>query len=212
MIRHATRTEFVPTRSRPRWSGSAIRSDGDDLPLHNPDSEDYSRLPAWSPHEADGSIDERRLGYPGTAREGFGHGCRAADLLHGAHLHGRAVGPEHDIRVKQREERAQVAAARGGQEGVDHFPLASDVGIPDRGRSLDPSPDAACELSCRRRGPPHTARRCPRFSSKRAASHSCSSIGHIPRHRFHHASPPVPRSCPLGSVRGQGSGKTRPLP
>jgi hypothetical protein len=39
------------------------------------------------------------------------------------------VGPQHDIGVEDRDERIEVAAVRRGEEGVDYFPLAGDIGV-----------------------------------------------------------------------------------
>jgi hypothetical protein len=38
------------------------------------------------------------------------------------------VGSEHDVRVGHREERVEVAVARGSQEGVHDFSLAGAIG------------------------------------------------------------------------------------
>ena len=45
---------------------------------------------------------------------------------------GAAVGAEHDVRVEHREQRVEVAAARGGEEGVDDLPLAGEIGVGHR--------------------------------------------------------------------------------
>ncbi len=113
------------------------------------------RLPARIPHESRGAIHERRLGGPGASLEGVGHGLRTADLRGCAHLHGCGVGSEHDLGVEHGEQRGEVTAARGSEEGVDQLSLAGDVGAASGSRSLHAAACAARELPCRGRGAAH---------------------------------------------------------
>lgn len=85
--------------------------DGDDLPARDREAEHDSRASARSPDGSGQAVDERRLCGLGAPREGLGHGRRTADLLRRARLLGGAVGSEHDVRVEQREQRVEVAAA-----------------------------------------------------------------------------------------------------
>ena len=90
----------------------------------------------------------------------------ARDRLRAAHhprLGGRqraAVGPQHDVRVEHREQRLEVAVARGGEERVDDLALAREVGVGDRALALAP-------------------RRRARLASLRAACGVRSTIGAI---------------------------------
>src|SRR5215212_1510691 len=114
----------------------------DDFPA--PDRETHHR--EWpSPrgrYESGGSVDERRPREGSKLREGErlpGHGARPPD--HPRRARGSGVCPEHDFRIEHREERVEVAAARGGEEGVDDLPLAAEIGVGSRGR---PPHAAAC--------------------------------------------------------------------
>ena len=62
-----------------------------------------------------------------------------------------AVGPRHDVRIEHRDERLEVAIARGGEEGVDDPSLSGEVGVGHRGCPLDAAPRAAGELPRRLR-------------------------------------------------------------
>lgn len=66
---------------------------------------------AHSPHDADGSVNERGLCAEGATGEGAGNGRRAPNLVRRTHPCGRQVGSEHDPRVEQRDERLEVTAA-----------------------------------------------------------------------------------------------------
>ena len=65
---------------------------------------------------------------------------------------GRAVGSQHDVRVEHREQRVEVAAAGGGEEGVDDVSLAGEIGVEDQSapvsptRPMHPAAGAAGEL------------------------------------------------------------------
>ena len=60
-----------------------------------------------------------------------------------------AVRPEHDIRVEQRQQRLEVAAASRGKEGVDDPTLDRDVGVGLWLRRLDPAASPTGELASR---------------------------------------------------------------
>jgi len=53
--------------------------------------------------------------------------------------HGCAVGSEHDVRVEHCNKRVEVAVSRGGEEGVENFPLAGEIGVGNLGRSPHPA-------------------------------------------------------------------------
>jgi len=139
--------------------------DSGDLPARDREGESDARLSVRSPHGSRGSVHERRLRESGAPRERVGHDRRTADLRRQlrcaltlprcARLHGYAVGSEHDLWVEQCEKRGEVTAARGSEEGVDDFPLASEISIGNCGRTLHPATCAARELPCRGRGAPH---------------------------------------------------------
>lgn len=61
------------------------------------------------------------------------------------HIHGCAIGSEHDVWVEKREQRVEVAAARGGEERVDDFSLPGEIGVGNWDRSLHPAAGAAGE-------------------------------------------------------------------
>jgi len=65
---------------------------------------------------------------------------------------GRAVGSRHDVWVDHRDKRVEVAASRGGEEGVDGLSLTDQIGVGNRGRSLYPAACAAgdrpANMSC----------------------------------------------------------------
>lgn len=145
--------------------------DRDDLLSRDREGEDNTWPSAGSPYGSSGSVDERRLCCLSTPREGGGHGRRAADLFRCAHLHGRGIGPEHGIGIEQREQRAEVAIARGREECVDDIPLAGEIGVGSRGCSSYPTARAAGELPCRGRGAPDDGG----IWSKGTANRSCST-------------------------------------
>src|SRR2546429_9270264 len=61
-------------------------------------------------------------------------------------MHGCGVGSQHDVWIEHCQQRVEVTAARGSEEGVDHFSLASEIGVGNRGRSLYTAACAAREL------------------------------------------------------------------
>ena len=69
------------------------------------------------------------------------NGGRAAEHHGKFRMRRPPVGPQHDIRVEDGDERGQVAVARRGEEGIDHFALAADIGI--RGVNLGSSDPGA---------------------------------------------------------------------
>ena len=52
-----------------------------------------------------------------------------AHLPRCAGAHGRVVGPEHDPLIEDRQQRFEVALARGSEEGFDDLPLAVGIGV-----------------------------------------------------------------------------------
>jgi len=107
--------------------------DCDDFLSGDREAEVGRRLAARRPPQRHDSIHERRAGGLGTSREGVGHGCRTPDLPRCAGVDGGLVGPEHDVWVEQRQKCDEVAAARGGQEGVDNLALAGAPRLPRDG-------------------------------------------------------------------------------
>jgi hypothetical protein len=99
---------------------------------------------------------------------------------------------------------AQVAAARGGQEGVDHFPLVSDIGIRTAVAPLHPSPGAARELPCRRRG-----RSCSTNATHSAEARVSSSTGPHGRLRDAFSGQAEPSGPPCGTVRAIDGNRLR---
>ena len=108
------------------------------------------------------ALDERGLGFAGAALEGVGHGVGAADLgrereggraradAGEARGHGGGIGADHHVGIEHGEQRGEIVAARGGEEGRHDLALARAVGL-------------------RRRGLPCTRRRA-RLASWRAAA------------------------------------------
>jgi len=77
---------------------------------------------------------------------------RAAHYGGRGRSHGAVIGPQHHVGVEQRDERVEVAATRGAEEGVDDDALTREIGI--RGpevRALHASSGATRELSRRDR-------------------------------------------------------------
>jgi hypothetical protein len=94
--------------------------------------EDDARPAALDPHGADEAIDDCRLRPSGAPGECAGHRERSTHLpLQAASppLHDGAIGAQDDIRIKQRQQRVEVAIARRGQKCVDHRSLAREVGL-----------------------------------------------------------------------------------
>lgn len=56
---------------------------------------------------------------------------------------GAAVGSQHDVGIECGVERVEVTTARRGEEGVDHLPLAGEIGVGHRGCSLHPATGSA---------------------------------------------------------------------
>lgn len=121
--------------------GVGDQVDSDDLPACDREAEHNTRSSARSPHGSHSSVHQRRLGEPGTPREGVGHRRRTADLPRGARTHSRAVSSEHDVWVKHREQRVEITAAGGSEEGV----MSGWIPMATAGN------DRSCRLLARRR-------------------------------------------------------------
>src|SRR4051812_25148145 len=100
----------------------------------------------------------------GLGRDGLG----APDMLREAGA--ATVDPKDDVWVEDGDERVEVAASGGGEERLDDFPLAVQVGVGDR-RAPDATASPACELA-RRLGRPLEM---VAISSKGTANMSCST-------------------------------------
>ena len=88
-----------------------------------------------------------------------------------------AVGSQHDVRVEHRDQRLEVAVAGGGEEGVDDFALAGEIGVGHRGRSLHPAPRAARELPRRGRGAPDDGRDLVERHAEHVVQHEREPLG-----------------------------------
>jgi len=88
------------------------------------------------------SLDQGRSRRLGAALEGVGHGFRAAQLGPTTHSNGSGVGAQHDVGIKQRKKCLDIAAARGGKEGIHHAPLPSKIDLVHL-RALHAPPRAA---------------------------------------------------------------------
>src|SRR5207245_2334856 len=71
---------------------------------------------------------------------------------------GAAVRSEDYLRVEHRYEGREVAAASGGEEGIDHFSLTTAIGVGSHRRSLHSAAAPARKLSRSGRRAPHDRR------------------------------------------------------
>jgi hypothetical protein len=105
-----------------------------DLPARKRKAEGDARPSAWSPRQANSSIEECGLCGAGASGEGLGNVSRTLDLARCTHGHRRTIGADHNIVVKQRKKCVEVAAVRCGNEGIDDFALrvrsASRTAVP----------------------------------------------------------------------------------
>jgi len=96
-------------------------------------------------------------GYSSTARRAGASPCSAwlATALRAVgHLGGDAawdvpVDAQHDTQVEHRDQSVKVAAAGGGEERVDHLPLAAGAAVPRHRGVLHPTPRPAGQLAGR---------------------------------------------------------------
>src|SRR5437773_11778890 len=112
--------------------------DPDDLAASDRGAEGGARLATRRPDESGCAIDEARWGgaratgeafrYRPSATELRGEPSCADRLPSGRHLYGRIVGAEKHVRVEDGEKCIEVAAARGGEEGVDDLSPAGVIG------------------------------------------------------------------------------------
>ena len=107
--------------------------------------------PAVSRHdEPGGAVDERGTREGGQTREGeapLGNGEGATHLPRASPPRA-AVDAEYDVGVEHRNQRVEVSAPRGGEEGVDELSLADRIEVRYRG-TLHPAACATGELPCR---------------------------------------------------------------
>src|SRR5262249_34453028 len=141
----------VPPPGRPRLSvvedgqvepaealGVGDDVDFRDLAARDGEPEDRDRLPGYGRDYARGPVYQGRPQQSGGLVQlgpMTGDGCRAADHHGYIRTCCPPVRSQHDIWIEHRDERAEVAAARRGVEGVDYFPLTPDIGVgrPDLG-------------------------------------------------------------------------------
>src|SRR5262249_48996000 len=140
------------------WIGEDVN--GDDLPVHDGETEYDTRLPAWSPYRTHRAVDQRQLGESRPPQKGVGHHLRAAHLPCCARLHRSAIGAHHNVGITYRQECAKAATPRGGEESGDNSALASEIGsaISKRGLAPHPATGTARKLPCRRRRALHNRR------------------------------------------------------
>jgi len=50
-------------------------------------------------------------------------------MCRGTGVDGCSVDSQYDLGIEQGEQRLKVTAARGGEEGIDDFPLPADIRI-----------------------------------------------------------------------------------
>src|SRR5829696_3056579 len=94
------------------WIGNRI--DGYDLSVPDHEVEDHQEPSPRRHDDAHGAVDEYRLGGPSAAHHRpASHGRGAAGLPWCSRARGRAVGSQHDVRIEHREQRLEVATARG---------------------------------------------------------------------------------------------------
>ena len=73
---------------------------------------------------AHGAIDQCGARSLGASLVGLRDRGRAAHFGQSAHSRRRRIGAQHDVRIEHRQQRLEVAAARGRQERIDDLPLA----------------------------------------------------------------------------------------
>src|SRR6266545_3825113 len=154
--------------------------DLDDLPFRHREAHDRKRLSTCDDDQSRGSVHQRRMGEPGPPREAqrlLGHGPRTAYLPRCARGRGTEIGSEHDVRVEHRDQRVEVAVARGGEEGVDDRPLAGGVGVGNRGSALHPPAGPAGELARRGRGAPYDGRDLVEGHGEHVVQHERQPLG-----------------------------------
>jgi hypothetical protein len=129
--------------------GVGKQVDLDDPPARDREAGHRERPSAPSHDESRGAVHERGLSEAGQPRERLhllGHGRRASDLSGDPRAQGAGVDPKHDVGIEHLEERVEVAAARGREEGVHHFALAAPIGVRRRGGSPYAAAGPAREL------------------------------------------------------------------
>src|SRR5215204_5504680 len=172
----------------PQAHGVGEYVDFDDLAARDREAH-YRKRPSTLKHDdSSGSVHERRSYEGGEPREGerlLSHVLRTAHLPRCARRHATAVGSEHDVWVEHRNQRVEVAAARGSEEGVNDFSLAGEIGVGNIGRSPHPAACAARELPCCGRGTPHDGRDLLKGHSEHVVQHKRKPLGGSERFEYH---------------------------
>ena len=91
-------------------------------------------------------------------------------------MHRCVVGSNDDVWVEQREQRVEIALARGGQEGIDNFSLTGEVGVRNCGVTPDPAACAARELPGRGGGASHDASDLIEGQVEHVVQHECDPL------------------------------------
>ncbi len=97
-----------------------------DLSVCEGEAEDAEEASSGRDDEAHLAVDERRLCGTCATRGGdcaAGPVLCAANFSHGFDRLGGLVSMDHDVRIEHSEERAEVAGAQSGEEGIDSFAL-----------------------------------------------------------------------------------------
>jgi hypothetical protein len=96
-----------------------------------------------------------------------------------------ALSARNDVWVERREQRIEVTAARGSEEGIDNFSLAGEIGVGNRGHSLHPAAGAAGELSCCARRAPHDGSKLVKRHGEHVVQHERHPLGGSQRLEHH---------------------------
>jgi hypothetical protein len=129
--------------------------DRDDPPIADRAAGHPAGPPTRRPDRAGRAVHQRRMRCSGASRRPGRHPRGPTGLPGRPYAHGGVVGPHYDVRVEQRQQRVEVAAAGRGEEGIDDLSLMGEVQLRIVGPVLDPTPGTTRQLSCRVRGSPH---------------------------------------------------------
>ena len=131
MLWQASRARKTSTSNPPIRSASAMASAVD---IRSPLMVSRSTIcncPPSMTGDRQCTVDQRRLGRLRASLEGFGHGRGPADFGERTQSLRGTIGAEHDVGVQHRQQRFEVAFARGREKRVDDASL--------RGRTLRPA-------------------------------------------------------------------------